>query len=178
VIGEFGAGKTSLINALLGGERLPTGVAVRTPLITVIGFAARARASIETEERKRLPLPFSRLSCSPPRGARRLHVGLPLPCLMGVRLIDTPGLAQGNWAMEEATLRVCSRADVVVWCTPSMQAWKASERRVWLGLSERVQNSGILAVTFADAIATARDADRLLARLTAEAGPLFREILF
>jgi GTPase Era involved in 16S rRNA processing len=177
VTGEFGAGKTSLINALLGGEILPAGVTVRTRLITVIGFAPRRRATIEIAERRRIAIPWTSLY-SPPPAARRLHVGLPLAGLARMRLIDTPGLAQGDWEMEQRTLRACSRADVVVWCTPAVQAWKASEQRAWLGLSERVRRCGILAVTFADAVAASGDLDRLLARLTVEAGPLFGKILF
>jgi GTPase Era involved in 16S rRNA processing len=177
VTGEFAAGKTSLINALLGGDILPAGVAVRTRLITVIGLAARRRATMETAERRRIAIPWTSLS-SPPPAARRLHVGLPLARLTHMRLIDTPGLAQGDWEMEQRTLRACSRADVVVWCTPAVQAWKASEQRAWLGLSERVRRSGILTVTFADAVATPGDSELLLARLTAEAGPLFDKIVF
>jgi GTPase Era involved in 16S rRNA processing len=177
VTGEFGAGKTSLINALLGGEILPAGVVVRTRLITVIGFAPRRRATVETAERRRIAIPWTSLSCPPP-AARRLHVGLPLARLARLRLIDAPGLGQGDWEMEQRTLRACSRADIVVWCTPAVQAWKASEQRAWLGLSERVRRSGILAVTFSDAVTAPGDAERLLARLTAEAGPLFDEIVF
>ena len=58
-----------------------------------------------------------------------------------------------------------------------MQAWKASEQRAWLTLPKGLRQRGILAVTFTDAIASQTDVDRVLARLHAEAGALFRRIV-
>ena len=58
-----------------------------------------------------------------------------------------------------------------------MQAWKASEERAWLALSERVRMRGILAVTFTDEIASPSDVSRLMERLKAEAGPYFRKVV-
>lgn len=177
VVGEFNAGKTTLINALLGKAVLPTSVVANTRLITVIRFAATPRVFFEGFDRRRRAGGPDALSRPPEIMARRLHVGLPHEVLKSVQLIDTPGFASGNAVMEQLTRNACRRADVIVWCTPAPQAWKASEQRVWLGFSERVRKKGILAITFADAIARAGEATQLLRRLNAEAGGHFRAVV-
>ena len=78
---------------------------------------------------------------------------------------------------DRRSLQACRYADTVIWCTPAMQAWKASEERAWLALPERVRARGFLAVTFADEIASPSDVDRLMERLRAEAGPYFRKVV-
>ena len=175
VIGEFNAGKTTLINALLGEALLQTSVVANTRLVTVVSFAASARMSLEHCDGTRATI--DRAMLCPAQAARRLHIAVPHAALKTLCLIDTPGLGVGDVTIERRIRRALSRADVVVWCTPAVQAWKASEQTIWLGLPERIRKKGILAVTFADAIGSSGDATRLIARLNAEAGPYFAAIV-
>jgi Dynamin family len=176
VIGEFNSGKTSLINAFLGTSVLPTSFITRTACPTVIGYAAKPSLAAEIARRKRMRMVWERIGDPQEPDIRRLHVGVPLQRLKTLRVIDTPGLGLDDDHSDARTLRACRGADTVIWCTPAMQAWKASEERAWLTLPKRLRQRGILAVTFADAIAS-QDAHRLLARLHAEAGPHFREVV-
>ncbi len=171
--GEFNSGKTALVNALLGSSVLCASFVTRTALPTAVTFAAKPYFSAEVANRRRIRLAFDGLDQDPPENSRWLHVGLPLERLRALRLIDTPGLGSGDQDGDERTLRICRNADRVIWCTPAMQAWKASEERAWLTLPERVRRRGILAVTFEDAVASPTDTHRLLARLRAEAGCYF-----
>jgi hypothetical protein len=173
VIGEFNSGKTELVNALLGSPVLCASFITRTAVPTAVGFAAKPYVSAEIANRKRIRLASDGLDRTPPEDSRWLHVGLPLERLRALRLIDTPGLGGGDDGGDERVLRICRRADTLVWCTPAMQAWKASEERAWLTLPRGVRARGILAVTFADAIASSADRDRLMARLQAQAGGYF-----
>jgi GTPase Era involved in 16S rRNA processing len=143
----------------------------------VVSYAAAHATSLERSDGRRAAIGHRLLSSPAADVARRLHVALPHPALKRLRLIDTPGFAGGDAPIESQIRRAVSRADVVVWCTPAMQAWKASEQATWLGLPERVRSRGILAITFADAIGSAGDARRLMARLTAEAGSFFHGIV-
>jgi 50S ribosome-binding GTPase len=177
VVGEFNCGKTSLVNALAGAPVLPASFVTRTSHPTVLGFAARHSLSAETANRKRIRLCWDRLEDAPQDGIRRLHVGAPLERLRTLQLIDTPGLGFGDDDGDQRTLQLCRHANAVIWCTPAMQAWKASEERAWRTLSKRVRDRGILAVTFEDAIASPADIGRLIARLRAEAGPYFRRVV-
>jgi ribosome biogenesis GTPase A len=46
VVGRFSRGKSTLINALLGGDFLPTGIVPLTSVITTIGYGSRPHALI------------------------------------------------------------------------------------------------------------------------------------
>jgi hypothetical protein len=177
VIGEFNSGKTSLVNALLGAPVLPTSFTRHTAYPTVVGFAARPWLRAELAGRRRVAVGWHSIDGAPARHIRRLHVGMPLDRLRTLRATDTPGLGLGDEDGEACTLKACRGADTVVWCTPAMQAWKASELRGWLALPEAVRRRGVLAVTFMDALPSSGDAGRLLARLHADAGPHFRRIV-
>lgn len=73
VVGEFNAGKSSFVNALLGAQVLPEGVTPTTDRIYVLVHGEQAGQMEATRD------PFvSRLT-------------YPLPSLEGVALVDTPG---------------------------------------------------------------------------------------
>jgi GTPase Era involved in 16S rRNA processing len=177
VIGEFNSGKTALVNALIGAPLLPTSVTSHTAYPTVVGYAARPSLRAEVAERRRVPFSWDRIDEAPAEAICRLHVGAPLERLRTLRAVDTPGLGLGDDSREAHTFRACRGADTVIWCTPAMQAWKASELRAWLGLSKTLRRRGVLAVTFMDQIRSRGDARRLMARLAAEARPYFRRIV-
>jgi predicted GTPase len=177
VIGEFNSGKTTLLNALLGAAVLPASFITHTAYPTVLRFAPRPRLSAEVAGRRRVAFAWEDLDGAPSHHIHRLHVGMPLDRLRTLHAIDTPGLGLGDPVLEERTLRACRTADLVIWCTPAMQAWKASEQSVWLSLPRSVRRRGILAVTFMDALNTPTDAIRLMTRLHADAGDLFARIV-
>ena len=177
VVGEFNSGKTTLVNALVGAPVLTPSVITRTVHPTIVAFAAKPSLSAETADRRRTPVAGDRLDDGASDNVRRLHVGVPLECLKQFSIVDTPGLGLADGENDRRSLQACRYADTVIWCTPAMQAWKASEERAWLALSERVRARGFLAVTFADEIASPSDVDRLMERLRAEAGPYFRKVV-
>jgi hypothetical protein len=177
VIGEFNSGKTSLVNALLGAPVLPTGFTSHTDYPTLVRYAKRPSLTAEVAGRKRVPIAWERLAQAAPPGIRRLHVGMPLARLRAVQVIDTPGLGRCQDGSDRQALQACRGADVVIWCTPAVQAWKASEERAWLSLPRRLRERGVLAVTFMDAVGSAGDARRVMARLDAEAGACFGRIV-
>ena len=177
VVGEFNSGKTTLVNVLLGAPVLTPSVIAPTMHPTVVAFARKPSLSAETADRRRTPVTCEGLDDEAAAPTiRRLHVGVPLACLKRFSVVDTPGLGLADGESDRSSLRACRYADTVIWCTPAMQAWKASEERAWLVLSERVRMRGILAVTFTDEITSPSDVSRLMERLQAEAGPHFRKV--
>jgi GTPase Era involved in 16S rRNA processing len=177
VIGEFNSGKTTLVNALAGAPVLPSSFTTHTAYPTVVKFARRPSLAAEIAQRKRVAFEWEQLDGAPSRHICRLHVGMPLDRLKAVRVIDTPGLDLCDEPLYASTLRACRRADTVIWCTPAMQAWRASEQQTWLAMPKSVRRRGILAVTFMDLLRSQSDAARLLARLHADAGDLFSRIV-
>ena len=173
VLGESNSGKTALVNAIAGAQVLTPSPVLHTAHPTVVTHAARPYHAAETSARKRIRLGSAD---DTPEGARRLHVRMPLPALQALCLVDTPPLGIADEEIDPRIPAVCRTADQVIWCTPAMQAWKASEARMWQLLPARARARGILAVTFADLIPCA-DLDRLMARLHRDAGALFGDIV-
>lgn len=48
VVGRFSRGKTSLMNAILGTDRLPTGIRPLTSVITTVAYGSKEQAVIKT----------------------------------------------------------------------------------------------------------------------------------
>jgi len=176
IAGECNSGKTWLANSLLGAQVLPTSFVTRTELPTVVEFGARSRLTIERSDRSRVATTWEELEAGACAG-RRLRVRLASPRLQGLRLIDTPGLGDGDEGMSRRVRGLCRNADLVLWCTSALQAWKASERDFWLSLPARVRDKAVLVLTFGDMLRADQDGGRVLARLQAEAGLHFRRIV-
>lgn len=177
VVGEFNSGKTTVVNALVGAPVLTPSCIAHTAHLTAVGYAAKPSLTAEAANRRRTPVAGDRLDDLVRDDIRRLHVGAPLECLKMFRVVDTPGLGFADSESDRRSLQACRGADIVIWCTPAMQAWKASEEKAWLALPKTVRARGVLAVTFADEIATQSDLERLKERLRAEAGPYFRKVV-
>jgi hypothetical protein len=177
VMGEFNAGKSSLVNVLLGCAAVPTGIAERTTLPVLIEHGTRPSLTAELRSRRRIAAAWDQLYRLGAHEVQHLRLRLPLSRLETFDVVDTPGLASGLDHLDQTAARACRRADIAVWCTPALQAWKASEQRAWLALPPHLRRTSILAVTYKDAIDCESDARRLMARLQMQAGGHFRRIV-
>lgn len=171
LIGEFNTGKSTLANALLGARVLPTNVEANTGLPILVRYAPRARLELEFADGQRRPISWFDHERVKFENAKLLHLWMPLERLKAFELLDTPGLATGNDELDRRALAASRTAHVAVWCTSATQAWKASEHRVWQGLPGRMRSRSMLAVTFRDVLSSERDEQKLMARLSVEAGP-------
>lgn len=108
VLGEYNAGKSSLLNALLGEKVAPEGVTPTTDRITILAWGAEPR---EIE--------------SGPSVVRRTH---PSPLLEQVALVDTPGTNAIITRHQELTERFVPRADLVLFVTSADRPFTESER--------------------------------------------------
>ncbi|WP_309571314.1 dynamin family protein [Deinococcus sp.] len=135
VVGEFNAGKSSFVNALLGAQVLPEGVTPTTDRIYVLVHGETPGQMEATRD------PFvSRLT-------------YPLPSLEGVALVDTPGtnaIIRHHQALTEGFL---PRADLVLFLTSSDRPFTESERQ-FLSLAARWGRSVIMVVNKADLLET------------------------
>lgn len=102
VVGEFGRGKSTLVNRLLGKSVLPTGVLPTTALVTRVKYNAREiLAAFDEAGRRMRAVPLSEdawegllednFGGESPRGS--IELGVPCPWLMrcGIEIVDTPG---------------------------------------------------------------------------------------
>jgi GTP-binding protein EngB required for normal cell division len=102
VVGRFSRGKTSLMNAILGTNRLPTGIAPLTSVITTVLYGSEEQALLKFENRildRQIPieaLPQYITQLGNPGNIQQIktsEVALPAEILRrGFYFVDTPGL--------------------------------------------------------------------------------------
>jgi len=108
VVGEFNAGKSAVINALLGEEHLPEGVVPTTSELVLI------RHSDAVDQ---------------PGADRGMAVRrLPVPWLQEVNLVDTPGTNAVIRQHQELTEHFVPRSDLVLFVTSADRPFSESER--------------------------------------------------
>ncbi|CAN0139229.1 unnamed protein product, partial [Phaeothamnion confervicola] len=177
LLGDFNSGKSTLANALIGAQALPTSIHANTRVPLHARFASHPSVSLELLDGSRTPLDERNYKHLQNGSVRMLHVAMPVSRLSTFELIDTPGLASGASRPDALVVDASKRAHVAVWCTAATQAWKATEAAAWSELPARLRPRSILVATLADALNTDRDRTRLETRLRAEAGRYFADVV-
>lgn len=176
LMGEFSAGKSTLMNFLLRQQALPTQVTA-TQLPPVWFSWGSQSAYVKRHDGSRENITLDQLEEIGVNDAQFIRIYLESDILEAVDLIDTPGISDPK-IDSDVWRRAVGQANGVLWCTHSTQAWRETERATWVSLPERLQNNSLLLVTRADALNT-KDRQKVLRRVNREAGHLFnRSILF
>lgn len=124
VVGRFGRGKSSLMNALIGVERLPTGILPLTSVITTVVYGSTEKVIIHYEGRHlattigldELPQFITqRANPGNVRGVRTAEVQLPAELLRrGFHFVDTPGLGSAITENTRTTESFLPEADAML----------------------------------------------------------------
>ena len=142
VVGEFNAGKSAFINALIGSEALEEGVTPTTRRIQILTYGAnieRTSSDAETD-----------------------IVTAPVELLRDLHLVDTPGTNAIDRRHEAITRHFVPRADLVLFVTSADRPFTESER----AFLERVQQWGkkiVVIVNKVDILAKEADWERIRA---------------
>lgn len=175
LMGEFSAGKSTLMNLLLGCDPLPVRItATRVPPVWVTyGTEAAVRVLEDGREEE---LAMDALTDVPLDGTQWIRLFLDSDILNLCDLIDIPGISDPNMKHED-WLGLIGEVDCVIWCTHATQAWRQSEAALWEQVSTAATKPNFLVVTQFDKLRTERDRTRVLARLDAETEGAFEAIL-
>jgi GTP-binding protein EngB required for normal cell division len=145
VAGRFSRGKTSLMNAILGTDRLPTGIVPVTSVITSVRYGSRERVQIEWK-RGGIPLEISldkivdyvteRGNPGNTRGIRQANIELPAEILRrGLYFVDTPGLGSPIRENTRTTEAFLPEADALILVSSYESPLSAEELGILQGIA-------------------------------------------
>ena len=127
IVGQFSRGKSSLMNALLGSEKLPTGILPLTSVITSVTYGETERVRLQREgwsfpqEIRLNELADYVTQGRNPGNEKRVvlaEVQLPNELLrLGVHFVDTPGVASAIAANTRTTRQFLPEADAAILVT-------------------------------------------------------------
>jgi GTP-binding protein EngB required for normal cell division len=137
VVGQFKRGKSSLMNAVIGMDRLPTGVLPLTSVVTTVRYGDRECVHVQTRGSS-LPheVPLAELQDyvterGNPGNRKQVvlaEVRLPAEVLrLGFHFIDTPGVGSAIAANTATTHSFLPEADAVVFVTSFESAMNEGE---------------------------------------------------
>lgn len=139
IVGRFSRGKSTLINAMLGGAYLPTGVVPLTSVITTIRYGSWKRVVLHFSD-TRMPreLPLSKLAeyvtqqANPGNVKQVAYAEIELPVELlrrGVFFVDSPGLGSSITENTQTTERFFPEADAFVLMTSYDSPFSEEEDR-------------------------------------------------
>lgn len=131
VIGEFNAGKSSFVNALLNDPLLPTGITPTTELIEVVRYSETAQRVPTLQE-----------------GSVRVW-SHPNTLVPGVALVDTPGTGSVFKKHEDTAKSFLHRADLVLFVLSAKRALAETER-LYLDLARSYGKKIVLVINQVD----------------------------
>lgn len=136
VAGEFKRGKSTLINALVGANLLPTGVVPLTSVVTLLRYGDVAAADVIFENGENRSVPLETLAeyvterGNPDNVKRVREVVVTYPATWlkgGIRLVDTPGVGSVHSHNSEVTSRYLPQADAVIFMVSADQPLSRNE---------------------------------------------------
>ncbi|GLI82616.1 hypothetical protein ANABIO32_03030 [Rossellomorea marisflavi] len=136
VAGEFNAGKSTFINALLGEELLSSNITPETAVITKIKYGENRKMFVHYKDGKREEHPFTflRALTAEQRGeeGRRsllshVEVLIPNPLLEGLVIVDSPGFTSLHNHHTEMTENFLKKADAVLWIFHALNIGTSTE---------------------------------------------------
>lgn len=136
IVGEFNAGKSTFINAVMGADVAPTGVLPTTATLHHLRYAPDPFARIQFYEGdvKERIVPSSELrealKNSDTGNVKRVEILMPIASLTRVEILDTPGFNAPDQRHTDAARSAFEEADAAIWLLDAGQPLKQSERRI------------------------------------------------
>ncbi len=182
VMGEFNAGKSTFVNALLGEEVAPMGIVPTTATINILKYGSERKGRVVyLDDTARevawadVPGLLRGLDAAEAKRIRWVEVLYPLDTLQRVNVVDTPGLNSIHAEHEEVARRFIAEADAVIWLFSADQAAKATEGAALQQISSAGKK--ILGVLNKVDRCSPEELAQIIAHVQAELGPRLETIV-
>jgi GTP-binding protein EngB required for normal cell division len=147
ILGAFKRGKSSLINALLGKQLLPTGIVPLTSVVTILSYGEKLRIQVHFHQGGSRQINLEELpdyitEKGNPRnhkGVREVEIAYPSDYLSdGVRIIDTPGVGSVYSHNSEVAYNYLPQVDAAVFVVTVDPPLSAAEQEFLKDIREYV----------------------------------------
>ncbi len=149
VVGQFKRGKSSLMNAVIGRDLLPTGLLPLTSAITALCYGPQERVVLRRKGWSLQPevalgelveYVTERGNPGNEKGLVEARVELPLPFLRGgLYFVDTPGIGSSRQENTATTYEFLPEADAIVFVTSVEAPLSEAEERFLHDISRHVR---------------------------------------
>ena len=130
ILGEFNAGKSTLVNAILGEEVVPMGVLPTTAHPCIMSYGPRKGVRIVYSDDNLRDVDFAtarRLMKEESEAIERLDYTYPHPELRSINYWDTPGFNALDERHEKLASKALADSEAILWLMDSNQALKETE---------------------------------------------------
>lgn len=130
ILGEFNAGKSTLVNAILGESVVPMGVLPTTAHPCIMGYGPRKAAQILYVDGHLQDVDFATARTLMRQEAHqisRLEYSYPHPELRSINYWDTPGFNALDERHEELASQALTKAEAIIWLVDANQALTQTE---------------------------------------------------
>jgi ribosome biogenesis GTPase A len=187
VVGEYSAGKSTFLNALLGEQILPSGVLPTTGAPIYIRQGESASFTMKFYNGQHTQYNIERLhdmSSSAESGGlyedlsgvELIELYHPSPLLREVFFVDTPGLNAPNEEDAQLTEHILETSDAIIWLTSAEQVLNNTEQQTLKRFSERYQDKALCVISKIDLVDRG-DRQEVLAYARDQMGGYFKKIV-
>src|SRR5579883_1689257 len=155
VVGQFKRGKSTLMNAVLGSDLLPTGLLPLTSAITTLCYGSKERVVLRRKGwtlEQEVPMTelaeyiTERGNPGNEKGLIEARIELPLPFLRrGLHFIDTPGIGSARQENTATTYAFLPQMNAVIFVTSVDAPLSEAEERFLLDIRGQVRQLFIVA---------------------------------
>ena len=176
LMGEFSAGKSTLVNLLLDGSVLPTQVTATQLPVVWLTYGTRETLQGLRPDGTLEPLTFEDLGDTVRDDFLLLKYEVDAEILKRTDIIDAPGISDPRLA-KGALDYLGDYLDFVLWCSSATQAWRQSEKKLWTSMPERLRAHSCLIMTRIDKLRHKTDVTKVMKRMARETSDLFRDVV-
>ncbi len=176
LMGEYSAGKSTLLNLLLGRDVLPTKVTATNMPAIWLTYGPKPIAQVLQRDGVLREIEMQDVQSQGGEDHLLIRLTLPARILKRTDIIDTPGISDPRMALS-AVRFLGPYLDFVVWCSAANQAWRQTEKAMWSSMPVELRSASILALTRADTMQSSKDLQKVVKRCQTEAKTLFSDFL-